>query len=456
MTRQVSAQPPAQAEDSGRKLRKIVTSSTIGAMVEWYDFFLYGVVAGLVFNKLYFPSTDPVVGTLLAYATFAAGFVARPLGGVIFGHFGDTLGRKRMLVLTLMIMGIATTAIGLIPTYDQIGIWAPVLLLLCRIAQGIGLGGEWGGAVLMTFESAPAGRRGFFASLPQTGMSLGLVLASGVIALLSLALSDQDFLAWGWRIAFLLSAVMVFIGSYMRTHVEESPEFAAARRNSPRNQPDAQGLPFLAMLRQYPRVVLACMGARFIDGVFFNVFGVYSLSYLTQTLKLSRNEALLGVLLGAGVMTLFIPLWGAVSDRVGRPLVYGTGALLAGLSAFPAFWLMQHSGGNVLLVWAAIIIPFGIFHAAVFGTMSSMFSEVFDARVRYTGISFVYQFAGVFAGGLTPIIATWLNARGAGEPWYLCGYVLAIGVLSAACTLWIGRRSAPAGAHALAPSKAGA
>ncbi|MCY1210414.1 Proline/betaine transporter [compost metagenome] len=446
MTMQISGQ------QSGHRLRKVVTSSTIGAMVEWYDFFLYGVVAGLVFNKLYFPSTDPVVGTLLAYTTFAAGFVARPLGGVIFGHFGDTLGRKRMLVLTLMIMGVATTAIGLIPTYDQIGVWAPILLLVCRIAQGIGLGGEWGGAVLMTFESAPANRRGFFASLPQTGMSLGLVLASGVIALLSLLLSDKDFLAWGWRIGFLLSAVMVLIGSYMRSNVEESPEFEATQRT----RKAAPGLPFLAMLRQYPRVVLACMGARFIDGVFFNVFGVYSLAYLTQTLKLSRNDALLGVLIGAGVMTLFIPLWGALSDRVGRPLVYGTGALLAGLSAFPAFWLMQHSGGNVLLVWAAIIIPFGIFHAAVFGTMSSMFSEVFDPSVRYTGISFVYQFAGVFAGGLTPIIATWLNAKAGGEPWYLCGYVLAIGILSALCTMWIAFRSAHADRRELAPSKASA
>ncbi|MDF3834048.1 MFS transporter [Cupriavidus basilensis] len=424
------------------KLRKVVTSSTIGAMVEWYDFFLYGVVAGLVFNKLYFPSDDPVVGTLLAYATFAAGFVARPLGGVIFGHFGDTLGRKRMLVLTLMIMGVATTAIGLIPTYDQIGVWAPILLLVCRLAQGIGLGGEWGGAVLMTFESAPSHRRGFFASLPQTGMSLGLVLASGVIATLSLLLSDKDFLAWGWRVAFLLSAVMVGIGSYMRSHVDESPEFAQAKTRGKQ----AQGLPFMAMLRRYPRVVLACMGARFIDGVFFNVFGVYSLSYLTQTLQLSRNHALLGVLIGAAVMTFFIPLWGAVSDRVGRPLVYGTGALLAGLSAFPAFWLMEHSNGNIALVWAAIIIPFGIFHAAVFGTMSSMFSEVFDASVRYTGISFVYQFAGVFAGGLTPIIATWLNAKAGGQPWYLCMYVLAIGLMSAACTAWIAAHRARASA----------
>ena len=305
----------------------------------------------------------------------------------------------------------------------------------------------------MTFESAPPRRRGFFASLPQTGMSLGLVLASGIIAALSFGLSDADFVAWGWRIAFLFSAVMVLIGSYMRTHVEESPEFAAAQRGK---KQERQPLPFVAMLRQYPRVVLACMGARFIDGVFFNVFGVYSLSYLTQTLQLSRNDALLGVLIGAGVMTLFIPLWGAVSDRVGRPLVYGTGALLAGLSAFPAFWLMQHSGGNVMLVWAAIIIPFGIFHAAVFGTMSSMFSEVFDPSVRYTGISFVYQFAGVFAGGLTPIVATWLNAKGGGDPWYLCAYVLGIGVLSAACTMWIASRNGRSAHERLAPSKANA
>lgn len=440
---------PQSARNARRKLRQVVTSSTIGAMVEWYDFFLYGVVAGLVFNKLYFPSDDPVVGTLLAYATFAAGFVARPLGGIIFGHFGDTLGRKKMLVLTLMIMGVATTAIGLIPTYSQIGIWAPILLLLCRVAQGIGLGGEWGGAVLMTFESAPSGRRGFFASLPQTGMSLGLVMASGVIVVLSLLLSDADFLAWGWRIAFLLSAAMVLIGSYMRTHVEESPEFETVKHS--REKPS--GLPFLAMLRRYPGVVLACMGARFIDGVFFNVFGVFSLSYLTQTLKLSRDDALLGVLIGAFLMTFFIPLWGAVSDRLGRPMVYGTGALLAGLSAFPAFWLMQNSGGNVWLVWAAIIIPFGIFHAAVFGTMSSMFSEVFDPSVRYTGISFVYQFAGVFASGLTPMIATWLNAKAGGQPWYLCAYVLAIGLMSAGCTMWIANRATSKDAVGLAPSK---
>ncbi len=428
-------------------LRKVVVSSVIGATIEWYDFFLYGVVAGLVFNKLYFPSDDPMVGTLLAYATFAVGFVARPLGGIVFGHFGDRLGRKKMLVLTLMIMGLATVAIGLIPGYAQIGVWAPVLLLVCRIAQGVGLGGEWGGAVLMAFESAPKERRGYYASLPQTGMSIGLVLASGVVGLLSLALDDAQFMAWGWRVAFLLSAVMVFVGAYIRMNVHETPDFEEAKAQSAA-QGTKQALPFVEMFRRYPKMILACMGARFIDGVFFNVFGVFSLNYLTQGLSVSRTQALMGVMIGALVMTFFIPLWGRVSDRIGRPRVYGTGALLAGLSAFPAFWLMNHTD-NILIVWLAIIVPFGVFHAAVFGTMSAMFSEVFDASVRYTGISFVYQFAGIFAGGLTPIVATALNKANDGQPWYLCGYVLFIGLLSAASTAWIAaHRRAPEAASA--------
>jgi len=423
---------------SDAKLKKVVISSTIGAVIEWYDFFLYGVVAGLVFNKIYFPGSDPVVGTMLAYGTFAAGFVARPLGGIIFGHFGDVLGRKRMLILTLMIMGVATTAIGLIPSYETIGIWAPILLLVCRMAQGIGLGGEWGGAVLMTFESAPAKKRGFFAALPQTGMSIGLCLASGVVALLSANLSDADFLQWGWRIAFLLSAIMVFVGSYLRANVEESPEFQAMQQaQKPRK------IPFFFMLREYPKTVAALIGARFIDGVFFNVFGVFSIVYVTEILGFTRNEALLGVLFGAALMTFFIPLWGAVFDRADRPKVYGLGALIAGFCAFPAFWLMTSAHGNIWFVWLAILLPFGIVHAAVFGTMSSMFSEVFDASVRYTGISFVYQFGAIFASGLTPLIATSLTAQQGGSPWALCLYVLVAGLISASCTYWVAQRRKP-------------
>lgn len=419
---------------ASHNLRAVTLSSVLGAVIEWYDFFLYGVVAGIVLNRLYFPQTDLVVSTMLAYGTFALGFVARPVGGVIFGHFGDRLGRKKMLMLTLTLMGGATVLIGLVPAYSTIGIAAPLLLLACRLVQGIGLGGEWGGAVLMTYESAPIEKRGFYASLPQIGMSLGLVLASGVIALLSYLLDDAQFLAWGWRLAFVASGVLVIVTFYMRSHVSETTDFSEMqRKEKPRT------LPIMDVFRRYPRTVLACMGARVIDGVFFNVFGVFSIHYLTETLHFARTTALLGVVFGALVMSFFIPFWGRVSDRVGQPVVYGIGALLAGLSAFPAFAMMHGANGAALPVWIAIIIPFGVFHAAVFGTMSSLFSEAFEPDVRYSGISFVYQFAGVFAGGLTPVAATWLTNIQGGEPWLLCGYVLAAGLLSASCAGWLAR-----------------
>src|SRR5690606_17163235 len=225
-----------------KTVRRVVVASVIGATIEWYDFFLYGVVAGLVFNQLYFPSEDAYVGTLLAYATFAVGFIARPLGGVIFGHFGDKVGRKSMLVLTLTIMGVSTVAIGLIPSYDTIGVWAPILLLLCRIFQGIGLGGEWGGAVLMAYEYAPPEKRGFFASWPQVGLATGLCLASGVVALLSATLTDEQFLAWGWRVAFLLSALLVFVGMYIRLTIKESPEFEKVKERNAESK-----IPFVDM-----------------------------------------------------------------------------------------------------------------------------------------------------------------------------------------------------------------
>ncbi|MEO9102815.1 MAG: MFS transporter, partial [Burkholderiaceae bacterium] len=336
-------------------IRKVVASALIGATIEWYDFFLYGVVAGLVFNKLYFPGSDPVVSTMLAYATFAVGFMTRPLGGVIFGHFGDKLGRKSMLILTLMIMGVATFLIGLVPTYDQIGVWAPVALLLLRIAQGIGLGGEWGGAVLMAYEYAPKEKRGFYASLPQIGLAIGLCLASGVVALLSSLLTDEQFLAWGWRIAFLLSGAMVFVGMYIRMAVKETPEFAAIKERN-----EATQIPFVDMIKRYPGNILKGMGARYIDGVFFNVFGVFSISYLTSTLKISRTEALIGVMAAAVTMIFTIPFFGHLSDKVGRARVYFWGSLITAFSAFPAFWLMTHSGGNMFIIWLSIIIPFGI------------------------------------------------------------------------------------------------
>ncbi|AMO38330.1 MFS transporter [Thauera humireducens] len=417
-----------------KEVRRVVSASLIGATIEWYDFFLYGVVAGIVFNKLYFPTGDPLVSTMLAYGTFAVGFISRPLGGVIFGHFGDKVGRKSMLVLTLMIMGVATVLIGLVPTYDQIGLWAPVLLLILRIAQGIGLGGEWGGAVLMAFEYAPKNKRGFYASIPQIGLALGLCMASGVVALLSSLLSDEQFLAWGWRIAFLLSFLLVAVGMYIRLNVMETPEFAKVKATGQEIK-----LPIKEVITKYPRNVLAGMGARYIDGVFFNIFGVFSIAYLTQTLELSRTDALLGVMAAALVMVVTIPLFGGLSDRIGRTRIYFWGSLLTGLSAFAGFWFMKHSDGSLLVVWLSIIIPFGVFYASVYGPEAALFSELFDARVRYSGISFVYQFSGIFASGITPIIATYLLQRGGGEPWLICAYVLFAGIVSALSALWIGR-----------------
>src|SRR6195952_3911737 len=243
--------PSAPTATNEQAIRRVVVSALVGASIEWYDFFLYGVVAGIVFNKLYFPAGDPVVATLLAYTTFAVGFVTRPLGGVIFGHFGDKIGRKTMLIITLMIMGIATFLIGLVPTYAQIGVGAPLLLLLLRILQGIGLGGEWGGAVLMAYEYAPKEKRGYYASLPQIGLAIGLCMASGVVALLSSVLTDEQFMSWGWRVAFLISGLMVAVGMYIRLHVKETPEFTAIKVRNAESR-----VPFMDMIRRYPGNVL--------------------------------------------------------------------------------------------------------------------------------------------------------------------------------------------------------
>ena len=417
-----------------QNLRRVVISSLIGAVIEWYDFFLYGVVAGIVFNKIYFPDFDPTVGTVLAFATFAVGFVARPLGGIVFGHFGDKLGRKKMLVLTLEIMGVATVGIGLVPSYETIGILAPILLVLCRLAQGIGIGGEWGGAVLMAFESAPPHKRAFYGSLPQVGLALGLMLASGVIGLLSFFLSDEAFLAWGWRVAFILSAVLVGVGAYIRISVQETQDFSSARKKT-----EQVKYPILAAFKHYPRTLTACVGARFVEGIAFNVFGVFSLTYLTGSCGLDKTVSLFIIVGAAAVMAVAIPFWGMRADTWGRARIFGIAAILLGITAYPTFWVLHNYSHNVLLVFLAIALPFGIIYGAAYATMSSLFSGSFEPTVRYSAVSFIYQFSGIFASGLTPMIATMLVSSNAGQPWYLCGYLLVAAVISSLSTIWITR-----------------
>jgi metabolite-proton symporter len=401
----------------------VAFASAIGTTIEWYDFFLYGVVTPLVLNKLFFPNFDPVAGTLLAYTTFFVGFISRPIGGIIFGHYGDRIGRKTVLILTLVIMGMATFLIGLLPTYASVGIWAPILLLLLRVFQGIGIGGEWGGAVLMAVEHSPAGRRGFYGSWPQIGVPAGLLLSAGAVYVLSY-LPDADFLAWGWRVAFLISAVLVAVGLYIRLKVMETPAFNRIQREN-----QIAAVPVVDLFKTHGKNTLLGLGARYIEGVTFNTFGVFIVGYLTGALHMSRQTALAGVMISSAIMIVMLPIYGNLSDRYGRRRLYALGALGIGVLSFPAFWLMQTQ--SPILVWIAIAIPFAFVYPAVYGPQAALFSELFDTRVRYTGTSFVYQFSGIFASGLTPIIATALLPLGDNKPWLICLYVLVVSVISA-------------------------
>ncbi|KUL21512.1 MFS transporter [Actinoplanes awajinensis] len=379
---------------------KVVFASLVGTAVEWYDFFLYGSAAALVFGTLFFPKSDPVTGTLLAFGTYALGFVARPLGGVIFGHFGDRVGRKKMLVVSLMLMGAATVAIGLLPTYASVGVAAPILLLLCRLLQGFAVGGEWGGAVLMAAEHGDDARRGFWSSWPQAGVALGNLLATGVLWLLALVQPDEAFNAWGWRIPFLLSAVLVLVGLWVRLSIEESPLFQQAR--AALTTRDHQ--PLLEVIRRYPREILLAMGMRLAENIAYYLVTVISITYLTTFAGTAadKGKILTALLIGSAVQFVLIPVFGAVSDRVGRRPLYLAGAIGIALWSYVFFGLVgSRSEPKIIL---AVVVGL-VLHALMYAPQAAFFAELFGTSVRYTGASVGYQLASILAGALAPIIA---------------------------------------------------
>jgi metabolite-proton symporter len=383
--------------------RRALVASLTGSSIEWFDYFLYGTAAALVFNKLFFPNFDPVVGLLLAYLSFSLTFFVRPIGGVIFAHIGDRIGRKKTLVITLSLMGGATVLIGCLPTYDHIGVWAPILLISLRIVQGLGIGGEWGGALLLAYEYAPAKRKGLFGSVPQVGVTVGMLLATMAVSLMA-TLPEDQFLSWGWRVPFILSAGLVFLGLWIRHGLDETPDFKAAKESG-----NVAKMPLVETLRDHWREVLIAAGLKVVETAPFYIFSTFVVSYAVNTLGYTKVNTLTAVMIGAAVASLMIPLMGWLSDKIGRKAVYIGGILMIAAFIVPYFMLLDTRTTWGLM--AATIIAFGILWAPVTAVLGTMSSEIFSTRVRYTGITLGYQLGAALAGGTAPLIATYLLSR---------------------------------------------
>ncbi|MFG0232029.1 MFS transporter [Achromobacter sp. 413638] len=402
-------------------------SSMIGTTIEWYDFFLYGIAAALIFNKIYFPAIDPITGTLAAFGTYAVGFVARPLGGIVFGHFGDCVGRKSMLMISLMLMGVPTVLIGLTPSYESIGYWGAVALVFCRFLQGLAVGGEWGGAVLMAVEHAPEGKKGLFGSLPQVGVAPGLILSSLAMGAVS-RLPEADMLSWGWRLPFLASVFLLLVGWYIRAKVGESPEFQAALA-----QPKPEAPPLRAVLRDHKAPVLAALVACISEKTWFYTIATFSLTYAVGTLGLPRETILNGVIWGAAAALVTIPLFGWLGDRCSKQAIFIAGAL--GISLFSAGFFALLDEKTAYHTNVAMLVAFGVVYAAMYAQESSLFASMFPPEVRYTGISLAVQIGGAIGGGTAPLVATYLLAQGGGSPRLIVFYLAGLGVVAAVCGL---------------------
>jgi metabolite-proton symporter len=417
--------PPSPAT-SRRSLIEVIIASTVGTTIEWYDFFLYGTAAALVFPAIFFPDADPFTGLILSFGTYAVGFAARPFGGVIFGYMGDRVGRKATLVTTLLLMGFSTLAIGFMPTYAEIGIAAPIVLTALRFLQGLGVGGEWGGAVLLTLEYGHTGRRGLYASWPQAGVPLGLLASTAVMYFCQRSLTPEEFHSWGWRIPFYLSGVLIAVGLLIRLRIMETPLFAALQKEN-----QVAEAPLRETLRQHWREVLLAAGVRLVENSCFYLFTAWVIAYGTKVLKMEEGLLLGAVCLAAAIELVTMPLYGALSDRLSRRFVYTIGCVFFIVFAFPFFALLNTRQPEWIVV--AIVVVLNCGHAVVYSVQGSLIPELFGTRVRCTGASIGYQLGAPLAGGLAPLIAAFLVKWFPGQYWPLACYVILLALISLAC-----------------------
>jgi MFS transporter, MHS family, shikimate and dehydroshikimate transport protein len=410
------------------EVRRTSLVSLLGSTIEWYDFFIYGTAAALVLNTAFFPSVDPFIGTLAAFSSFAVGFIARPIGGIIWGHFGDRIGRKKALVSALFLMGASTTLVGLLPSYATIGVAAPVLLFVLRILQGLAVGGQWGGAVLIATEYAPPDRKGFYGSFPQLGVPIAVILSNGIFLGLEAGLGEEAFESWGWRVPFLLSVLLIGVALYAQLRLEDTPAFKQVQAEGGAKKRS----PILEVLRSHPRQVLLAAGSFIAVNGGFYIYIVYALSYGTKVLGLPESTMLVGILGSSAVNLALIPLFALLSDRVGRRPVYLAGAIGTVLVAFPVFWLIDTR--STFLIFLALLIG-GIANSAMYGPQAALFAELFSAEVRYSGASLGYQIGAVLGGGLAPLIAVALY-QATGTSASVSAYLLVMGLITAVCA-WL-------------------
>jgi MFS transporter, MHS family, shikimate and dehydroshikimate transport protein len=402
--------------------RRAAAASLIGTAVEWYDYFIFGTASALVFGKLFFPSDDPLAGTLASFAVFGVGFFARPLGGFFFGHVGDRYGRKSALVATLLIMGVATTLIGLLPTAATIGVWAPILLVVLRLLQGFGVGGEWGGASLIAIESAPEGKRGRYGTFPQMGNAIGVVMSTGVFALVTL-LPDEQFMSWGWRLPFLLSLVLVVVGLLIRHGIDETEAFEKAKESE-----EIVKVPFVEVFRRHRKQLLLAMGMRVSENMLGYIVLTFAVSYAVSNVGVDRESILISTTIAAVVAVPVIWYSGVVSDHIGRRKVFIFGASFALLIAFPFFWLLET--GNVLAIIVAIIAMYAVAVGVQIAVEPAFFAELFGSTVRYSGMSIGYQLTSAVVGGFTPLLATAMVAGAGGSSWPVAVYIMGGAVIT--------------------------